>query len=389
MQTQQSFIEYLEHLDQQITARSDADVAAGGEPIERPVVLCLDNHASRYSEEVLKSASGQQSRLGIRLFTEEPGTSGFLQSLDQYNAKFHRHYNNGRDAYKEAYAARNKTPLASFGLVEFLKVLGGDAELGLPGVWFSWATPFDVVTAWRKVGIAGNVLAPELIDRTEFIDQPAAATPGAAAGNSLGTPPTATAPAAAGASPRATRKRSVAELAKTPEGMVSGSIESERAKVKALREYVQELEAERDAPFNPTAAGLLVPTVVQRPERRGAGRKRLSDLHGSVTMRNVGDEAEKRRLEDEAARDAVEKKKRQRQEQKAGEEREAVERIAAFERCELGCVCGVVPCPYAKWKRCPTCGPKSSACKARACVAARKPLMLGYNPAVGGQEEAQ
>ena len=57
-----------------------------------------------------------------------PGTSGFLQSLDQYNAKFHRHYNNGRDAYKEAYAARNKTPLASFGLVEFLKVLGGDAE---------------------------------------------------------------------------------------------------------------------------------------------------------------------------------------------------------------------------------------------------------------------
>ena len=87
MQTQESFIQYLEQLDREITAHSDAAVAAGGEPIERPVVLCLDNHASRYSEEVLKAASGQSARLGIRLFTEEPMTSGFLQSLDQYNAK--------------------------------------------------------------------------------------------------------------------------------------------------------------------------------------------------------------------------------------------------------------------------------------------------------------
>ena len=44
---------------------------------------------------------------------------------------------------------------------------------------------------------------------------------------------------------------------------------------------------------------------------------------------------------------------------------------------------------WAKWKRCPTCGPKSSLCKARACVAARKPLLLGYNPAVEGQEVAE
>ena len=51
MQTQESFIQYLEQLDREITAHSDAAVAAGGEPIERPVVLCLDNHASRYSEE--------------------------------------------------------------------------------------------------------------------------------------------------------------------------------------------------------------------------------------------------------------------------------------------------------------------------------------------------
>lgn len=97
-------------------------------------------------------------------------------------------------------------------------------------MWFSWATPFDIVTAWRKVGIAGNVLAPELIDRTEFIDQPPAATPAAVRGATSRTPGTDAAPVT-GASPmRATRKRSAAELAMTPEGMVSGSVESVRAR---------------------------------------------------------------------------------------------------------------------------------------------------------------
>ena len=61
--------------------------------------------------------------------------------------------------------------------------------------------------------------------------------------------------------------------------------------MKALRKYAEELEAERDAPFDPKAAGILVPTAVERPEgRRGAGRKRLSDLHGSVTMREWEEE---------------------------------------------------------------------------------------------------
>ena len=74
-------------------------------------------------------------------------------------------------------------PCTSFGLPECIKVLGGDRELALPGMWFNWATPYDIITAWRKVGIAANVLRPELIDRSEFITQPAAApaTPAAAA----------------------------------------------------------------------------------------------------------------------------------------------------------------------------------------------------------------
>ena len=41
------------------------------------------------------------------------------------------------------------------------------------------------------------------------------------------------------------------------------------------------------------------------------------------------------------------------------------------------------------WKRCPACGPKKGLCKVRACKAAREPLLLGYNPAVEGQEGAE
>ena len=104
-------------------------------------------------------------------------------------------------------------------------------------------------------------------------------------------------------------------------------------------------------------------------------------------MRNLGGEAEKRRLEDEAKEEAAKEKKRMALEKKDAEQKEAEERVAAFARCEAVCVCGVVPCPFAGWKRCPMCGPKKGLCKVRACSAARKPLLLGYNPAVGGATE--
>lgn len=109
-------------------------------------------------------------------------------------------------------------------------------------------------------------------------------------------------------------------------------------------------------------------------------------LHGSVTMRNVGGEAEKRRLEDEAKEEAAKEKKRQALEKKQAEQLALEQRAAAFELCEAACTCGVVPCPWTGWKRCPQCGPKKSLCKVRACKAAREPLLLGYNPAVEQQE---
>ena len=158
-----------------------------------------------------------------------------------------------------------------------------------------------------------------------------------------------------------------------------------------LLEHAQALEAERDAPFNPAAAGVLVPTAVTRSDKpmgSRTGRKRLTELHGLVTMRDVGGVATTRRLEEEAVATAAAEKKRLAHQKKEAAAAAAVADVAAFERCEHGCACSVVPCPYAKWKRCPACGLKSSLCKARACVAARKPLLLGYNPVVEGQQEA-
>jgi len=52
-----TFAEYIATLDKWITERSDAESAAGKEPIKRPVTLAFDNHTSRAvsSAQVCKS----------------------------------------------------------------------------------------------------------------------------------------------------------------------------------------------------------------------------------------------------------------------------------------------------------------------------------------------
>ena len=195
MQTEESFNEWLQHLDKQITARSEADVAAGATAIRCPVVLTVDNHASRFSDEALAKCTGQAAAYGIRLFTEEPKTSGFLQSLDQYKSSYHRAYNKGLRVYKTAYESLYGQPLASVGLVDFLRVMGGDETLHLPGMWFTWCDPFDVIRAWQKVGITGNKLVPELISRSEFIDREQSQGMAAAAAAAAAAPAAAPAPA--------------------------------------------------------------------------------------------------------------------------------------------------------------------------------------------------
>ena len=79
VQTGVTFLQYLKRLDMEISARSAAEVLAGNAPILRPVVLLVDNHSSRYDDEVLAAVGHAESEYGIRIFTEEPNTSQFLQ----------------------------------------------------------------------------------------------------------------------------------------------------------------------------------------------------------------------------------------------------------------------------------------------------------------------
>ncbi|KAJ1623938.1 hypothetical protein T492DRAFT_882709 [Pavlovales sp. CCMP2436] len=67
-----TFLDYRKNLDKEITARSAAEVAAGNEPIERPCCLAVDNHGSRYDDDVLAAFGHAESEYGIRIFTEEP-----------------------------------------------------------------------------------------------------------------------------------------------------------------------------------------------------------------------------------------------------------------------------------------------------------------------------
>jgi hypothetical protein len=365
MQTGETFLQYLRSLDEQITQRSDAEVAAGGAPILRPVVLMLDNHASRYDEGVLEAATGVAPALGIRLWSEEPDTSGFLQALDQYNAKFHRCYNSARDLYKAAYLARYKKALSHIGLHEFLAILGGDAALGLPGMWFSWASPFDIICAFKKVGIAGNTFYPDSINRSEFIDQP----------NVM---------AAARQGPASPEARALIDAAaKTPPGLRGGSLLAEQAKVKELLAAGHNLAGRLEREYDPIKGGQLFmvpafPAAAANPSGDAAvsaasrARSRLSSSSGSFTLQGLLVDKRGRDAEAEAEADRLKRKKEEREERARDRLAEADELEFTFALCEASCGCDVTPCPMAKWKRCATCGPKRGVCKVRAYVEARQ-----------------
>ena len=74
---------------------------------------------------------------------------------------------------------------ATIGMIEFIEIWGGCADLGYEGAWFSWCTAQMLRDAWRRYGWLGCLLAPEEIDRSSFIDQPA---PGGANTSTLEAP---------------------------------------------------------------------------------------------------------------------------------------------------------------------------------------------------------
>eukprot|EP00965_Chrysotila_dentata_P093817 3100488-Pleurochrysis_carterae.AAC.4 len=89
-------------------------------PIERPVVILSDNHASRFSDKILQKYATSESRM--RLWFEEPNVSQFLQWLDQINKQFHGCYNKAR---KEYHLRRrwNYQEEGHIGLNEFMEIV--------------------------------------------------------------------------------------------------------------------------------------------------------------------------------------------------------------------------------------------------------------------------
>jgi hypothetical protein len=68
----------------------------------------------------------------------------------------------------------------------------------------------------------------------------------------------------------------------------------------------------------------------------------------------------------------VKRKKEEREDRARERLAEAEELEFEFALCEESCGCEIVPCPMAKWKRCPACGPKRGVCKVKACLEARQ-----------------
>ena len=116
----------------------------------------------------------------------------------------------------------------------------------------AFASCICLAGAWRKVGVLSRTTDGSQIDRTHFCDQePAAEAEDAAL---------------PGPSPGRKRKlqRSIAEVAKTPPGLRSGSLAAVNAKVAALKEHAELQQSEiarlEELPFDPAKVpGLLEP----------------------------------------------------------------------------------------------------------------------------------
>jgi hypothetical protein len=98
-------------------------------------------------------------------------------------------------------------------------------------MWFSWCGTFDVIKAWKREGIVGNKLCPELIDRVEFIDQNSELTQSPHS-EAAGSP----------------RPSTLAEAQAKPPGMRSRSFAATEAKVQQLRAFAQKMVKKNEDP---------------------------------------------------------------------------------------------------------------------------------------------
>lgn len=357
VQTGETLLEYLESLDKQITARSNAEVAMGRPPIERPVFLGTDNHNSRFDPKVLKAAADASPRLGMRIWAEESNVSHFLQWLDKINKMFHGAYNKAKVEYKKRWkAVYGEEP--DIGIPEFLEIFGGCKEFDLEGMWFTWCTPQNIIAACRAVGFLGCTLDPSQIDRANFVEYVKRAEEEEA------TPP----------SPSLEEKVAQARGDKR-----EGSVEALKAQLAVAMEEARKAKA---AAFDPaTIPGLLEPKAPEKKERkRNHSRIDVSE-GGSFTLRQLKEKSEARQAEEKRLKAIADDRRDEAARKKQKREEEEAARQDQWMLCSGGCKCGLGDgCPMKGLKRCEQCGEiKKTECRKRACTEASAPLLLTHN----------
>ncbi|KAK3249698.1 hypothetical protein CYMTET_40890 [Cymbomonas tetramitiformis] len=350
VQTGTTLLERYKMLDQELSARN----------VERPVVEMTDNHDSRYDEDVMSFCESK----GIVQWSEKANTSGKFQALDQVNRKLHQEIEKAVREFKlvrlmQLKLIRPTVDISdiSVGMTDFVRIFCS--------IWFSWCTPMDRITAFRRVGIFQNALAPDQIDRTNFIYQPEEKT-------TLQAPP------------------DVANFSGSPEGLRKGSAEYHKRKYEAMRELARKWQKYETSPVE---QGILTPDVLPPlPPKPSKGR--LSDKNGSFQFNNILSLKRQKKAEHEAHRLQAEFASLQRDlarehreahiaEAAAAKAQAAAELSSAFDKCGNGCKCNLfvnmkpVSCWVSKFKKCPICNEiKKSKCAKAECkrqIVARGP----------------
>ena len=249
----------------------------------------------------------------------------------------------------------------AIGIIEFVEIWGGCCDMDYGGAWFSWCDAQVLRAAWRKCGWLGCVIAPEEIDRTGFVDRgPSTAAPLL----QERAPPT----------PLPSIAEALEAAMAVPDSMRAGTLAAAQLQVKQLTEALKVRDA---APFDAVAAGLLQPKVAG-VKKRERDKTRIDESEGGdAFLRDLAGNARSKQVRREGHRLEVDQRKQARLDAAAAAADAAAAVRLAFDMCHPICTCGTSPCPQAKMQLCATCGVvKPHACRVRACVAARGPLLL-------------
>jgi len=353
--------------------------------------------------------------VGILQWSERPMTSGIFQALDQNNAACHVSYEKGKNELRQNHAvalshdharrvkageingpARTfHTSEVTIGVHEFLRILCT--------VWFDWSKKLDRQTAFRRVGVTTEGLAPWLVDRSQFVLEGATGSGMAVNFSSESTGSTGR-QASTRTSTRLSSSESsvlvqylpgertpvrvaptpISELVTPPSAQLLRKGSTERVKRK-LEQVMQAAKEWEEFQTNPMTVGMLVPLKVPAPPEKRS-KKRLTDVSGSFSFNDIIGLKKKGKAETAAAAEAIVTARTDRVANAArrGETAavnaarkvgEAATLASAWDKCAQGqgCKCPFVffggarmPCVILGLKKCSACGDvKKSVCAKR------------------------